>query len=70
MKKHSALGTGTIVLPGVTIGEGAITTVNTVVNRDLEPWSIYSGTPARKIGIRRKDVILHMEKELEKKYGE
>lgn len=64
MKKHSALGTGSIVLPGITIGEGAVTLVGTVVNKDLDDWCVYGGNPARKIGIRRKDKILECERKL------
>jgi putative colanic acid biosynthesis acetyltransferase WcaF len=37
------------VSPGVTLGEGAILGLASVATRDLEPWSIYAGNPARKI---------------------
>lgn len=48
------IGAGTVVMPGVTIGEGALVGANAFVNKDLEPWGIYVGSPARKIGDRRK----------------
>jgi len=32
--------------PGVTIGEGAVLGLGSTTSKDLEPWSIYSGTPA------------------------
>jgi galactoside O-acetyltransferase len=60
--KHVILGTNTIVHPDVIIGEGAATGSNTLVLDDLEPWSIYVGTPAKKIGDRKKD-LLTLEKE-------
>jgi acetyltransferase-like isoleucine patch superfamily enzyme len=41
------LGTGVVVLPGITIGEGAIVGSNSVVTRDVEPYTIVSGLPAR-----------------------
>ena len=38
--------------PGVTIGEGAVVGARAVVTRDVEPWSIVAGNPARQIGQR------------------
>ena len=35
-----------VVGPGVTVGAGAILTLNSVAVRDLDSWSIYTGTPA------------------------
>ena len=48
------IGAGTVVMPGVTIGEGALVGANAFVNKDLEPWGIYVGAPAKKIGDRKK----------------
>lgn len=48
------LGANCVVMPGVTIGEGALVGSNAFVNKDLEPWGIYVGSPARKIGERQK----------------
>lgn len=36
-----------IVLPGVSIGEGAVVAAGAVVTRDVEPWTIVAGNPAR-----------------------
>lgn len=47
LKRGSSLGMGTIVLPGVTIGEGAITAAGAVVTKDVEPWTIVGGNPAK-----------------------
>lgn len=38
-----------VVLPGVTIGEGTVVAAGSVVTKDLEPWILAAGTPARKI---------------------
>lgn len=43
------LGARTVVLPGVTIGAGAIVAAGSLVLSDCEPNSLYAGTPARKI---------------------
>ena len=41
-------------MPGITIGEGAVIGSNAFVNKDVEPWRIYVGSPAKKIGERQK----------------
>jgi acetyltransferase-like isoleucine patch superfamily enzyme len=41
------LGMNTIVLPGVTIGEGVIVGAGAVVTRDLPPYVVAAGVPAR-----------------------
>jgi acetyltransferase-like isoleucine patch superfamily enzyme len=38
------VGANSVVLPGVTIGEGATVGACSVVTRDLEPWGVYVGT--------------------------
>lgn len=48
------VGAGTVVMPGVTIGEGALVGANSLVNRDLKPWGIYFGNPVKLIGMREK----------------
>lgn len=37
------VGANAVVLPGVTIGEGAVVGAGSVVTRDLEPWGVYIG---------------------------
>lgn len=52
IEDESDVGIGAIVLPGVTIGRGAIVGAGAVVSRDVEPYAIVAGVPARKIGER------------------
>ena len=40
------LGTGTVVLPGIKIGEGAVVAANSVVTKDVESYTIVGGSPA------------------------
>lgn len=46
------IGAGAIVLPGVTIGAGAIVAAGAVVTKDVTPYSIVGGVPAKLIGTR------------------
>ena len=50
------VGANSVVLPGVTIGEGAMVGACSVVTRDLEPWGIYLGN--NKIADRNKESVL------------
>lgn len=50
------IGTGAIVLPGVTIGRGAAVAAGAVVTKDVEPFTIVGGIPARPIGSRSQDL--------------
>jgi acetyltransferase-like isoleucine patch superfamily enzyme len=43
------IGFGCSLLKGVTIGEGAIVGANSVVTKDVPPWTIVAGNPARVI---------------------
>jgi acetyltransferase-like isoleucine patch superfamily enzyme len=46
------IGRRVIVLPGVTIGAGSIIAAGAVVTKDIEPYSVYAGIPARKVRSR------------------
>lgn len=46
------IGHGCTILDGVTIGKGAIIGAGSVVNRDVGPYTIHAGTPARLIKSR------------------
>lgn len=43
------LGTGVVILPNITIGEGAVVGANSVVTRDVKPYTIVGGSPAKMI---------------------
>lgn len=47
------IGPRAIILPGVTVGEGAIIGAGAVVTKDIEPYKIVGGIPAKEIGERR-----------------
>jgi acetyltransferase-like isoleucine patch superfamily enzyme len=54
--KHTIIGTRSTVFPGVQVAEGCSIGAHTLVNRSTEPWSIYVGSPARKIRDRKRDL--------------
>lgn len=52
---HSIIFAGVIVTPGVTIGEGAVIGAGSVVTKDIPPWTVAMGTPAKVVKSRDKD---------------
>ncbi len=42
------------VCPGVNVGEGAVLGLGSVASRNLDPWGVYAGSPARKVKERRR----------------
>jgi acetyltransferase-like isoleucine patch superfamily enzyme len=62
LEDDAYLGSNVTVLPGITIGCGAVVGASSLVNKDLEPWGIYVGIPCKKIGERRKPTIERQEK--------
>ena len=46
--RHVIVGTGSTILPGVTVGEGCAVGAMSLLSRSAEPWGVYWGTPARR----------------------
>lgn len=62
--KFSVTGCGAVILPGVTLGEGAAVGALTIVKKDIEPFACVVGTPLRKIATRSEENLHLMEKKL------
>ena len=62
VKDNVFIGIGTLVMPGVTIGENSVIGSHSVVSRDIPPGSVAAGVPAR--------VIMTLEEYREKKLEE
>lgn len=62
IRAHAIIGAGSVVLPGVTIDEGAAVGAMSLVKSNLEDWSIYSGVPARRMRERRRDLLHFLER--------
>ena len=56
LKKFSIIGGNSVILPDVTIGEGASVGAGSVITKDLEPWGVYVGN--RRIGWRDREAVL------------
>jgi galactoside O-acetyltransferase len=56
MGRFVQIGANSVILPGVTIGEGCSVGACSVVTRDLEPWSIYIGN--KKVGKRDRNAVM------------
>lgn len=63
IKKHAIIGCNSVILPGVTIGEGTAVGSMTLCNKSLDEWSVYTGIPAKRKSERKKDLL-----ELEKQF--
>ena len=61
IEEYVWLATRAMVLPGVTLGKGAIVGANTVISKDVEAYSIMVGAPAIKIGERTRDLNYTLE---------
>ncbi len=64
IKKHCIVGSNSVVLPNVILNEGAAVGALSLVNKNLNPWCLYAGVPARKIKNRNKERILALEEKL------
>jgi len=53
--RGSWIAVGAIILPGVTIGEGAVVTAGAIVNRDVPPYTVVGGHPARVLSKLKND---------------
>lgn len=62
--RHAIVGANSIILPGVTVGEGAAVGANSLVNKSLAPWGVYFGNPVRLLRPRESAEILRLEREL------
>ena len=63
LRRHVIVGSGSVILPQVEIGEGAAVGALSLVTKSLAPWGVYFGAPARRLKSRSKD-LLRLESEL------
>jgi len=52
LERFAQIGASATILPGVTIGEGAVVGAGALVLKNCEPWTVYVGVPAKPIRVR------------------
>ena len=57
-EKHTIIGSGCTVLPGVVIKEGTSVGSMSLINKSLDSWGMYVGIPCRRIKERNKQLLI------------
>lgn len=57
--KHVIIGSGSVVLPAVTLHEGVAIGALSMIDKDCDAFEIYAGVPARKIKNRQRDLLTY-----------
>ena len=52
VESHAWIAARSTVAPGVIVGEGAVLGLGSMASRNLDPWTVYSGVPARAVRAR------------------
>jgi acetyltransferase-like isoleucine patch superfamily enzyme len=68
IEKHVIIGAGSYILPGVTLKEGTSIGAKSLLLKTTQAWSIYAGSPAKRLKARSKK-ILELEKEFLSEQG-
>lgn len=55
--KHCIVGTGSVIIPGVVLGEGSAIGALSLVTQSTDPWWIYFGNPARRLKARSRELL-------------
>lgn len=61
--KHAIVGSGSVILPGIKLYEGAAIGALSMVTKNCDAFGVYMGTPAKKIKERKRD-LLNLELEI------
>ncbi len=64
IKKHAIIGTGSVILPNVTVGLGVSVHAMSIVISNCDDLSVYSGQPAKLLSKKKHTQFLEYEKKL------
>lgn len=60
LERFVQIGASSVILSNLTIKEGSVVGAMSLVNKDLEPWGIYAGIPAKYIKERNKGLLRYV----------
>ena len=55
--RHVIVGAGSVIFPGVKMGEGSSVGACSMVTKSTDRWTVYFGVPAKKIKSRKRDML-------------
>jgi len=55
LKKYSGIGTASVILPGVTVHEGGVIAAGAVVTKDVPPYTLVGGVPAKVLKVYQQE---------------
>lgn len=55
--RHAVVGSGSVILPGVTLEQGVAIGALSLVKHSCREFTVHAGTPARRIGERKRDLL-------------
>lgn len=64
MEDYSSLASNVVICPDITIGEGAVVGANSFVDKDIPPWEIWIGSPAKFLKKRPSELMKYYGKGL------
>jgi len=68
LEKHVIVGSGSVIMPGVTLHEGAAIGALSLVNSDCDAFGIYAGVPAKFVKRRSRNLLV-LEKKIREQSG-
>ena len=57
LERYAQVCAGSVVLPHLTIGEGAVVGALSMVKGDLQGWQVYGGIPVRRLKERKRELV-------------
>ena len=70
INEHCIVGSNSTILPDVNLRTGSVVGAQSLLNRNTEEWSVYAGSPAKKISERDKGKILSLQSKFEESSNE
>ena len=56
LSEYTQIGSGSILMPNITLGEGTVLAAMSFLKINTEPWCVYAGCPAKYLKSRKQDI--------------